>query len=107
MSEISYDGNFEIVKMQQVTAIYLDQNNIPLTILSDEAIYNNTSYNTNFIHNVRIEYLDNIILSDRLDLDFNTNTILIHEKVAAGPVGSSSGLSLSSNDLKSEVYVYI
>ena len=108
LSEISYDGNFEIVKMQQVTAIYLDQNNIPLTILSDEAIYNNTSYNTNFIHNVRIEYLDNIILSDRLDLDFNTNTILIHENVqyeGSRGVITSDNVKIDLITKKIEIYM--
>ena len=41
LSEITYENNIEIVKMQNVTAIFIDANNIPLTITSDKAIYNN------------------------------------------------------------------
>ena len=81
LSEITYENNVEIVKMQNVTAIFIDANNIPLTITSDKAIYNNSNYNTNFIDNVKIEYLNNIILSDKMSLDFNKNLINIFGNV--------------------------
>ena len=81
LSEITYENNIEIVKMQNVVAILIDQTNIPLIITSDQAIYNNSNYNTKFNHNVRIEYLDNVILSDNMDLDFNNNLITINQNV--------------------------
>ena len=46
LSEISYQENQEIVKMYKVIAIFIDDTNIPITITSDEAIYNNSNYNT-------------------------------------------------------------
>ena len=67
--------------MQNVVAIFIDQTNIPLIVTSDQAIYNNSNYNTKFNHNVRIEYLDNVILSDNMDLDFNNNLITINQNV--------------------------
>jgi len=81
LSEIGYENDTEIVKMQRVIAIFVDDTNIPLTITSNKAIYNNTNYNTNFIDNVRIDYENNVILSDNMDIDFNNNTITIYENV--------------------------
>ncbi len=81
LSEITYDNNVELVKMQKVIAIFIDKNNIPLTVISDKAIYNNSNYNTKFRENVKIEYLDNIILADKMDLNFENNTILIFDNV--------------------------
>ena len=81
LSEITYENDIEIVKMQKVTAIFIDGKNIPLTITSDKAIYNNSNYNTNFRDNIKIEYLNNIILSDNMDLDFNNNVINVFGNV--------------------------
>ena len=81
LSEITYENNFEVVKMQNVTAIFIDQSNIPIIVTSDHAIYNNSNYNTKFYDNVRIEYLNNFMLSDNMDLDFNNNLITINENV--------------------------
>ena len=81
LSEITYEDNVEIVKMQNVEAIFIDQTNIPIIVTSDQAIYNNSSYNTKFNKNVKIKYLDNLILSDYMDLDFNNNLITINKNV--------------------------
>ena len=81
LSEITYEEGKEVVKMQKVIAILIDQKNIPLIVTSELATYNNFNYNTKFSQNVRIEYLDNIILSDKLDFDFNNNLITIYENV--------------------------
>ena len=81
LSEITYENNIEIVKMQNVEAIFLDQTNIPIIVTSDQAVYNNSNHNTKFNSNVRIEYLNNFILSDNMDLDFKNNLITINENV--------------------------
>ena len=81
LSEITYDNNVELVSMQKVVAIFIDKNNIPTVITSDKAIYNNSNYNTNFSENIRIEYLDNIIFADKMDLDFNKDIIKIYENI--------------------------
>ena len=82
LSEITYDNNIELVSMQKVVAIFIDKNNIPTVITSDKAIYNNSNYNTNFSENIRIEYLDNIIFADKMDLDFNKDIIKIYENIS-------------------------
>ena len=81
LSEIGYRNDIEIVKMQKVIAIFVDETNVPLTITSNKAIYNNNNYNTNFTDNVRIDYENNVILSDNMDIDFNENIITIYENV--------------------------
>ena len=81
LSELINENNVEIVKMQKVVAIFIDQTGIPLTIVSDYARYNNSNYNTNFRKNVKVEYLDNVILSNKMDLNFDKNLISIYESV--------------------------
>ena len=81
LSEINYETGIEMVRMQKVTAILIDQKNIPLVITSEQAIYNNSNYNTKFSQNVLVEYLDNTITSDKMDFDFNNNLITIYENV--------------------------
>ena len=81
LSEITYEEGREIVKMQKVIAILLNQKNIPLIITSELATYNNFNYNTKFSQNVRVEYLNNKIFSDKLDFDYNNNLITVYENV--------------------------
>ena len=80
-SEIVYKNDEELVEMKKVKALVLDPKKLPLTIISDEAIYNNSNYNTNFRKNVQIQYMNNIIYSNKLDLDFLSNFITIFDDV--------------------------
>jgi len=81
LSELKYENNFEIVDMQNVVAIFSDEENIPLKITSYKALYNNSNYNSKFSENVKVEYLDNVVLSNKLDINFNENIIKIYENV--------------------------
>ena len=81
MGEITYKDGNEIVLMKNVTGLLLDKFNTPITITSDKASYNNTNYNTNFFQNVKIQYLDNHIMSNKMDIDFKKKKILIHDNV--------------------------
>ena len=81
LSEIFYKDDSEFVKMQVVTAKFIDQDNLPLTIMSDNAIYDNNNYNTKFSDNVKITYLGNIITSEYLELNFEKNIVTIRNNV--------------------------
>jgi len=81
LGEIVYEDDAEKVKMQNVVGILIDQNNIPITIKSENAVYDNSSYATNFSESVKIEYLDNKIFADKVDLDFKNNIIIIYDNV--------------------------
>ncbi len=80
-SEITYEGEIEIVKMQNVTAEFIDKNNTKLLITSKNAVYNNSDYNTKFFNDVNIEYMNNKINSKNLDLNFTDNIVRIYNNV--------------------------
>ncbi len=108
LSEISYQENQEIVKMYKVIAIFIDDTNIPITITSDEAIYNNSNYNTNFSKNIKIKYLDNIISSDKIDLNFQDNLITIYENVIYdGLKGSIIADNIKINLITKKIQIYM
>ena len=81
LSELRYEENIEIVEMQFVTAIFNDKDGIPVIITSKNAIYNNSNYNTEFFNNVKVIYLSNVLISEKLDINFNENIIKIYENV--------------------------
>ena len=70
----------EYVEMQIVLARLINEENI-LIIEPDKATYNNSNYNTKFSNNVKITYLDNIINSQNLDLNFEENTVTAYNNV--------------------------
>ena len=81
LSEIINLNDGEIVKMKTVNAIITDGKKIPLVIKSDNAEYNNFNFNTKFRNNVSIEYMNNRIYSDKLDLNIKNNIAKIYENV--------------------------
>ena len=64
LSEITYENDVEVVLMQTVKAIFKDKEDSILIITSDEAKFNNNTYNTHFKKNVKITYQDNSIQSE-------------------------------------------
>ena len=81
LSELIYEDNVETVKMQNVTAKFTDENNTLLTIKSKEAIYNNNTYDTKFSQDITINYMQNLITSDDLYLNFTNNIVTIYNNV--------------------------
>ena len=109
LSEIFYETGEEMVRMQKVTAILIDQKNIPLIVTSEMATYNNSNYNTKFSQDVRVEYLDNIILSDKMDFDFNNNLITIYENVEYDGIQGNiiaDNIKIDLITKKIEIYMY-
>ena len=80
-SEIVYKDDTETVFMNNVTAKFNDGKNPTIYITSDNATFNNTIYNTTFENNVTVKYMQNVIKSKNLDLDFNKNTVYIYNNV--------------------------
>ena len=60
-SEVTYQDNVEMIKMKNVKAIFIDKSIFPVTITANNALYNNSTYDTYFSENVEINYIDNII----------------------------------------------
>ena len=81
LSELTYENGEEVVKMQKVIAVFINNDGIPLIIKSDNAIFNNTNYNTIFSNNVSIDYIKNLIKSEKLFLDFKNNVVTINDNI--------------------------
>lgn len=81
LSELTYEDEIEIVKMQTVRAKFTNADRVPLIIKSNFATYNNSTYNSSFSNQVTIEYMDNIIKSENLDLNFIENIATIYNNV--------------------------
>ena len=80
-SEIIYINNIEIVQMKSVIGIFKDKDGSTLKIFSKEAKYNNSTYNTTFENKVKIVYMNHIIESEKLFLDFEKNIVMISENI--------------------------
>ena len=81
LSELVYDVGVELVSMNAVVARFISADGTILTITSDKALFNNNIYNTEFRDNVKIVYLDHVIFSEKLDLNFTKNIVVIFDNV--------------------------
>ena len=107
-SELTEDEGDEIVKMQVVLASFIDENSVPLKISSDIAIYNNSTYDTKFEKNVMIEYKENIIKSENLDLDFSENIVTIYgDVIYEGNQGKIFTDNVVINLLKKNIEIFM
>src|SRR6056300_790477 len=70
-SEILYQDGVEIINMKSVLAKFSQKDKFPLTVKSDEAIYNSSNYNSRFKKNVIITYFTHIIEAENAYIDFN------------------------------------
>jgi hypothetical protein len=117
ISEIIYENNIETILMKDVFAKLVDKNNKVLTIKSDEALYNNSNYNTIFKKNLNINYLDNKISSNMMTVNFTENLISIIDNVKfEGPIGYLDAdyinidllekkINISMNDLNQNIFI--
>ena len=67
--------NPNIIKMKIVDAKITLLDGTFITIMSDNAIYDNIKYNTKFSKNIKVKHLDHVIKSDNLVLSFEKNQL--------------------------------
>ena len=109
LSEITYKNDrSEVVNMQGVTAIIIDQNQIPIEISSDLAKYNNSNYETLFEQNVQIKYLNHEIFSNSMQFDFENQMIRIYEDVEYnGTLGHMFADNIDINLIMNKIDIYM
>ena len=108
LSELTYEDDAELILMKKVTAILTDEINNSIIITSDKAIYNNTNYNTSFEDNVKIKYLNNIILADNMFLDFKENFISVKNNVKYnGSLGNLEADNIKINLITKKIDVFM
>jgi lipopolysaccharide assembly outer membrane protein LptD (OstA) len=69
------------ILLSGVTAEIRSLNSPTVFIRSDKAIYNNSTYDTNFYQNVIVKYENHKITSDKLDLIFSEDMITSYDNV--------------------------
>ena len=107
-SELTYKDNIEMINMKNVKAIFIGKSIFPVTITSDKALYNNSTYDTFFSENVEINYMDNIIFSNKIDLNFKENIILIYENVKyEGEQGTIKSDNIKINLITKKIQIYM
>ena len=107
-SELIYDNKDEIVKMQIVEAIFIDKGGLPLIITSDDAVFNNSSYNTTFTNNVQIKYINNKMISEKLFLNFENNVVIISDNIIyEGVMGYGKADNIKINLISKDVKIFM
>jgi lipopolysaccharide assembly outer membrane protein LptD (OstA) len=71
----------ENISLYEVYAEIIMLNSPRIYIKANEAIYNNLTFNTRFFGDVDVNYKDNKIYSDNLDIDFEKNLASIYNNV--------------------------
>jgi len=108
LSELTYENGVEIVLMQKVKASVIDKNGTELKITSNYAIFNNATYNTDFSEFVNIKYLDHLINSNKLNLDFADNIAKISENlVYEGSQGMLTADNMIINLITKNVEIFM
>ena len=78
--EISAE-NSNLILMENVKATISLIDREIITISSNLAKYNNKSFDTNFINNVTLEYLDNKVMADNIDLSIQEQFVQAYNNV--------------------------
>ena len=55
----------ELINMENVKCLFTFKDNTVLTVISDKGVYNNLTNDMKFSENVKMDYLENILYSDR------------------------------------------
>ena len=108
LSELSYINEVEIVSMKRVIATFVDEKNRKIIIFSDKALFNNSSYDTKFENNTKIQYLNNIITSDKIEFNFKNNIISISENIIyKGDLGLIKADNIKINLITKDIDVFM
>ena len=75
------DKNSNIISMDDVKATIIYLNNEKLFIISENAIFNNKSFETKFFNGVELTYQDQKLKSESLDFLFDKNIAIFSDNV--------------------------
>ena len=99
----------EIINMEDVVCIFTFKDKTILTVNSDKGIYNNITNDMKFTENVKMDYLENIIFSDRASFNNFENQLLVAGNIKGeGPTTNLQAdeldFDLNTKDLKISMY---
>jgi len=108
LGEILNNDDSEIIKMSKVIATIKLKNNDLIFIEADEANFDSLNYNTEFRQNVKINYINNKIVSDKMIFDVSNNFIKIFKNVEyIGEKGKINTDNIKINLLSKEIDIYM
>ena len=99
----------ELINMENVKCLFTFKDNTVLTVISDKGVYNNITNDMKFSENVRMDYLENILYSDRADFNNYENQLLVAGNISGeGPTTNLNAdeldFDLNTKDLKISMY---
>ena len=99
----------ELINMENVKCLFTFKDNTVLTVISDKGVYNNLTNDMKFSENVRMDYLENILYSDRADFNNYENQLLVAGNISGeGPTTNLNAdeldFDLNTKDLKISMY---
>jgi LPS export ABC transporter protein LptC len=107
-------ANFEIdrpnvIKMEQILCNFYFKDGTNLTIVSDYGIYNNVTDDMEFTENVKMNYLENVLFSEKANFFNVKNELLIEGNVKTkSPEGELQAdkldFNLNSKKIKTSMY---
>jgi hypothetical protein len=107
-------ANFEIdrpnvIRMEQILCTFYFKDGTNLTIISDYGIYDNVTDDMEFTENVKMNYLENVLFSEKANFFNAKNELLIEGNVkTASPEGELQAdklnFNLDSKKLKISMY---
>lgn len=107
-SEIRLIEDEELVKMNQVVAIFENNENAAVKITSNKANYNINTHRTYFFDDVKIEYLDNTIYSEKIDLDIkNFRAHILDQVKYIGDLGILNTDNIMLNLITKKIDIYM
>ena len=95
----------ELINMENVKCLFTFKDNTVLTVISDKGVYNNLTNDMKFSENVKMDYLENILYSDRADFNNYENQLLVAGNISGeGPTTNLNAdeldFDLNTKDLK-------
>jgi len=99
----------EIIRMEQILCNFYFKDGTKLTIISDFGIYNNVSDDMEFTENVKMNYLENVLFSEKANFFNVKNELLIEGNVKTkSPEGELQAdklnFNLDNKNLKISMY---
>jgi len=99
----------EVIFMENIKSTFYFKDKTSLTIISDSGVFNQRTNDMKFSDNVRMDYLENVLFSDRALFNNYENQLLVAGNVVGeGPVGDLQAdeldFDLNTKNLKISMY---
>tara|TARA_Y100000590_G_C15741607_1_gene1020483 strand:+ start:1599 stop:2219 length:621 start_codon:yes stop_codon:yes gene_type:complete len=99
----------EIINMSEIECVFYFKDGTNLVIVSDYGIFNNVTNDMEFTENVKMNYLENVLFSEKANFTNSKNELLVEgDVVSHGPEGKlqADRLDFDLNTKKLKISMY-